>query len=81
MTTGEGKLLGVTAPRCAASQPAQVSESSTLRWRSDRIVVMDMPGRAAADAPSATLIFVAPTKAVIWYKAADGRPAFATLRK
>jgi hypothetical protein len=81
MTALDGKLSLVTAPRCDGSQSAQLSESSALRWHSDRIVVMNMPGRAAADTPTATLIFVAPTKAVIWYTAVDGRPAFATLRK
>ncbi|MCX6555991.1 MAG: hypothetical protein NTW95_00930 [Candidatus Aminicenantes bacterium] len=81
MTALDGKLSAVTAPRCDVSQPAPVSESSALRWRSDRIVVMTLPGRAAAETPTATLIFVAPTKAVIWYTAPDGRPAFTTLRK
>lgn len=81
LTARGGKLSRVTVPCCDASQPAQVSESSAPRWRSDRIVVMNMPGRAATDTPTATLIFVAPTKAVIWYTAPDGRPAFATLRK
>ena len=81
MTASEGKLSGVTAPRCAGAQPGQVSESSALRWRSDRIVVMNLPGRAATGTPTATMIFVAPAKAVIWYTDPDGRPAFATLRK
>jgi hypothetical protein len=81
MTAREGDLSGVTAPRCDASQPGQVSESSALRRCSDRIVVMNMLGRAATASPAAILIFVAPTKAVIWYTAPDGRPAFATLRK
>lgn len=81
MTASVGKLSSVTAPRCDASQPAQVSVSSALRRRSDRIVVMNLPGRAATETPTATLIFVAPAKAVIWYTAADGRPAYATLRK
>ena len=81
MNTGAGQSPRVTAPRCDGSQPAQVSEGVAPRWRSDRVVVMQMPGRAATDRAAATLIFVEPTKAVVWYTAPDGRPAFATLRK
>jgi len=81
MITGAGEPSKVTAPRCDGSQAAQVSEGVAPRWRSDRVVVMQMPGRAATDKAAATLIFVAPTKAVVWYTAPDGRPAFATLRK
>jgi hypothetical protein len=76
-----GEQSGVRVPRCDGSQPAEVSEGGAIRWRTDRVVVLAMPGRAAADNATATLIFVAPTEAVVWYTAPDGRPAFATLRK
>jgi hypothetical protein len=69
----------VTWPRCEGAQRAAVSEGTTPRWRSDRVVVVKTQRGAAAG--SATLIFVAKDKAVIWSTTADGRPVFATLRK
>lgn len=81
MNMGTGQSPRVAAPRCDGSQAALVSEGIAPRWRSDRVVVMQMPGRAATDKAGATLIFVEPAKAVVWYTAPDGRPAFATLRK
>lgn len=81
MNAGAGELSRLAAPRCDPSPAAQISEGIAPRWRSDRVVVTQLPGRAATDKATATVILVAPDKAVVWYTAPDGRPAVATLRK
>jgi hypothetical protein len=69
----------VTVPRCEGAPRVLVSEGTAPRWRSDRVVVLTGPGGAGS--ATSTLIFVAPSRAVVWYTTADGRPVFATLRK
>lgn len=80
--TMAGRAEGVSAmtwPGCAGAQRTTITEAKMPHWRTDRVVLLKLQRGAAPG--TATLIFVAPGKAVVWYTTADGRPVFATLRK